>query len=60
MKVHILDTSDDSRNYPNGCSQDETNFERVHREMADIRLDRYAESHGVAVRITALNSPRAQ
>lgn len=54
MKVHILDTPDDSRNYPKGCSQDKPDFERVHRELADTRLDGYAESHDVAARRTAL------
>lgn len=54
MEVNILDASDDSRNYPNGRSEYETDFERVHRELADILIDRDAESHDVAARITAL------
>lgn len=50
----MLDTPDDSRNYPEGRSQEDTDFERVHRKLADTRLDRYAKSHDVAVKITAL------
>lgn len=54
MEVYILDAPDDSRNQPNGCSENKTDFEGVHRELADIPLDRDAETHDVAARMTAL------
>jgi hypothetical protein len=53
MEVYILDALDDSIDYPNGCSEDKTSFERIHRELADIHLHHGAESHDVAARITA-------
>ena len=57
MEVYILDTLDDPTDYPNGCSEDKTSFERIHRELADVHLHHGAESHDVAARITGTENP---